>query len=180
VPLATPPARLASTTPPTAPAASMAWATFKLQPYNSHVCCHVSMAPMFKKEFARSATSAAPPALDQQPTASHALPIKSSTQEDVGLPVPPSATPSMDSMPPVVTAAPTAITRYRILSVHLAHLSALPAVSDLVIVLLVSKDQSQSTEPAQSLVDKTSSVSVESALPALLVATDVSTLLRTA
>jgi hypothetical protein len=178
--LATRPARLASTNLHTAPAVSMVWDTFSLLPYNSHVCCHVLMVLIFKMGFARSATSAVPPALDQQLTAFHALPIKSSTQEDVGLPVPPSATLSMDSMPPAVTAAPMAITRYPILSVHLAHLSALPAVSDLVIVLLASKDQSQSTEPAQSLVDKTSSVSVEFALPALLVATDASTLLRTA
>jgi hypothetical protein len=141
--LATHLARLASITPHTAPAVLTEWATFKPQLSNSHVCYHVSMVPLFKKEFARFATSAVPLALDQPLTVSHAQLVKSFMQEDVGLLAPPSATLLMDSMRLAVTSVPMAITRYLTLSVPHAHLSAQPATLDLVIVPLAYKDQSQ-------------------------------------
>lgn len=65
-------------------------------------------------------------------------------------------------------------------NVPLALLSALLAMAMLQTALLASTAQFQSTEPALSNAEKTSSVSKDSALPALRAATAAPILLRTA
>ena len=131
------------------------------------------------EESARSATSSAPPASAQPQTAFLVLRVRSSTREDAGRNAPPFPSKEWAKMLHAQTPALTDSTKSPRLSVLLALSNAPPAQDQPQTALHAFTDQSQSTDPAQSSAERTSSASEESAWLALRVATDVKTPLRT-
>lgn len=130
-------------------------------------------APLPTTEFALFVTSSAPPVSEAPPTASLALPTKSSMRADAGPLVPPFFSPALELAALHVSA--TALMdsgKFHPLSVRLARLNAPLAMADPTTAHLAFKVQCPSTVLAQSTAERTSSASKEFALLALFLAMD--------
>lgn len=124
-------------------------------------------------EFARFVTSSVPPVSEAQRTASLALPTKFSMRVDAGPLAPLFFFPALEPEAPLASATVLMdFIRYQPLSVLPARFNALPAMVGPATAHLAFKDQCLEMELAQSTAERTSSVSKEFALLALLPAMD--------
>lgn len=124
-------------------------------------------------EFARFVTSSVPPVSEAQLTASLALLTKFSMRVDAGPLAPLFFSPALEPEAPLALATVLMdFTRYQPLSVLLARFNALLAMVDPATAHLAFRDQCPRMELAQSTAERTSSVSKEFALLALLPAMD--------